>query len=157
MIRIKGVVFSGVLRGASLVDLYYYRVVSLLGFEPYKGTMDVKLERPINIRLFETKSIEHLLLDGSRMVNAYLTPVNIVIRKGSQSKRYECWAMQEAQGIYSDDVVEIISKDRIKDKFEIEDGNIVEIEFSEKPKKKGRTLDIIKKFRPKKTSQLMKR
>jgi len=152
--RIKGVVFSGVLRGKPLIEIYYYRLVGLLGFEPYMGTFDVKLTRSIDTTLYATKSLEHVLMDGKRLINAYLAPVNVIFKKNDAEEKYPCWAMQQADGIYGQDVVEIIAKDSLKEKFGIEDGNIVELEFSEKNIVKR--PDILESL-PKGETQLMKR
>lgn len=44
---------------------------------------------------------------------------------------YECWAVQFKNGLYDTTVIELISKDHIKDTLEIKDGDKVEIEFLE--------------------------
>ncbi len=155
--RISGVVFSGVLRGQSLIEVYYYRLVGIVGFEPFKGTMDIKLERRIDMKQSATKTVEHILMDGSKIINAYLMPVEIIIRKAGNEERYSCWAMQQADGIYGDDIIEIIAKDSIKSKFGIEDGNMIEIEFQETKTKKKDVPGILQRLVPKRKNQLMKR
>ncbi len=129
--RVNGVVFSGALRGRPLISIYYFRLVGLLGFEPFKGTLDVKLNRSINITLYATKAIDHVLPDGSRMVNAQLAPANIILQKDGLEEKYACWAMQQVNGIYEKDVVELIAKHRLSEKFGLEDGNLIELEFIE--------------------------
>ena len=154
--RISGVVFSGVLRGQSLIDIYYYRLVGIVGFEPFAGTLDVKLERRIDMKQCATKTVEHILMDGSKVINAYLMPVEIIIRKAGNEERYSCWAMQQADGIYENDIIEIIAKDSIKSMFGIEDGNMIEIEFQEATKKKD-APGILQRLVSKRKNQLMKR
>ncbi len=154
--RISGVVFSGVLRGQPLIDMYYYRLVGIIGFEPFKGTMDVKLERRINIKMYATKTIEHVLMDGSKMINAYLMPVNFIIRKEGNEERYPCWAMQQTEGIYEDDVIEIVAKDSLRGKFGLEDGNMIELEFQE-TKAEKKAPGILQRLAPKRKNQLMRR
>lgn len=127
-IKVKGKIFSGVLRGTPLIKKYYYRIIGILGFEPYKGTMDVKLERPIKIELFATKSIEHLLIDGSKFIEAYFAPVKVKFG----DHEIECWAMRQINGIYGDDIVELIGKECFKEKYSLKDGDEVEITFFEK-------------------------
>ncbi|MFA4820499.1 MAG: DUF120 domain-containing protein [Candidatus Aenigmatarchaeota archaeon] len=75
--KMRGEVFSGVLRGAPLIEKYYPRLVGLVGFKPFKGTMDVKLDRSMDIRPFATKTMDHVLIDGRRKITAYLVPVKI--------------------------------------------------------------------------------
>ena len=154
--RISGVVFSGVLRGQSLIDIYYYRLVGIVGFEPFAGTLDVKLERRIDMKQCATKTVEHILMDGSKVINAYLMPVEIIIRKAGNEERYSCLAMQQADGIYENDIIEIIAKDSIKSMFGIEDGNMIEIEFQEATKKKD-APGILQRLVSKRKNQLMKR
>jgi riboflavin kinase len=149
-VTLKGKIFSGVLRGKPLIELYYPRLVGLLGFEPFKGTMDIRLEKKIDIRPFAEKSLEHLLLSGHRMVYAYLAHVRLHIRKNA----YDCWAMRQADGVYEDDVIELIGKDCFKEKLDLKDGDEIEITFFEKPteeKKKRIRMPVLK--RKKKTKK----
>ena len=75
--KVRGEVFSGALRGMPLIEKYNARLIGLLGFRPFKGTMDVRLERNVDIKPFATKTIEHVISDGSKKINAYLAPVRI--------------------------------------------------------------------------------
>ena len=75
--KVHGEVFSGTLRGEPLIEKYYARLIGLVGFRPFKGTMDVKLERNVDIRSFTSKTMEHTLADGKKKVTAYMTPVKI--------------------------------------------------------------------------------
>lgn len=75
--KVRGEVFSGVLRGTPLIEKYYPRLISLLGFKPFRGTMDVRLERNVDVRPFASKSMEHVLMDGTKKVDAYIAPVRI--------------------------------------------------------------------------------
>ncbi len=75
--KVRGEVFSGTLRGEPLIEKYYARLIGLVGFRPFGGTMDVKLERNVDIRSFTSKSMEHTLADGRKKITAYLAPVKI--------------------------------------------------------------------------------
>ena len=75
--KVQGEVFSGTLRGEPLIEKYYARLIGLVGFRPFRGTMDVKLERNVDIRSFNSKSMEHTLTDGKKRVTAYLASVKI--------------------------------------------------------------------------------
>lgn len=171
--RIRGEVFSGALRGSPLIEKYYPRLVGLVGFRPFKGTMDVKLERSIDIRPFSSKTVDHLLTNGRKIVTAYLAPVRVrkfstvyhimelrtkqkdlveharhmsdaaaerfsIKRSDIQEPFYDCWAIQFKNGIYGPDIVELIAPDMLKDKLEIGDSDMVEIEFSEKKRSKSK-------------------
>lgn len=169
--RVRGEVFSGVLRGTPLVEKYFPRLIGLLGFRPFLGTVDVRLERNVDISAFAAKTIEHVLRDGRRKVDAYLAPVRIkkltsvyslmqvreeekqilarlkkleetakkklaVESEHVEEPAYDCWAAQFRNGIYKNDVAELISKDMIKERLGIGDGDTIEIEFFEANKKK---------------------
>jgi riboflavin kinase len=133
--RVKGVVFSGSHRGSGIISAHFYRLINLLGYEPFMGTMNVKLERKIDIKMLATKRIENRLQDGSNFIDAYLVPVGIV-STGHKEEKYECWAMEEAHGIYPDDVVELVAKDNLKEKLNLEDGIMIELEFPDAIEKK---------------------
>ncbi|MFH0832972.1 MAG: DUF120 domain-containing protein [Candidatus Aenigmatarchaeota archaeon] len=128
--KLKGEVVSGVHRGKPLIRIYHLRLTGILGFEPFKGTLDIKMEKPIDIRPYSTKAIEQVLLDGTKKVDAYLAPV-ILSFKGQS---HICWAMRH-ETIYSSDTIEIVSKDKLKEKMSLKDGDEVEITFTEEKKK----------------------
>lgn len=124
---------TGVLRGRSLIDIYYPRIVGTLGFEPFKGTMNVKLEKAVDIAMFSPKSIEHVLMDGGKMVYAYLAP--IILSPKKKPEDYHCWAMKEPTDPVKD-TIEVIAKDNLREKFSLKDDDDVEITFTEPPKRK---------------------
>jgi len=131
-VTIKGEIFSGVLRGKPLMEKYYHRIIGVLGFEPFKGTLDVRLERKIDIMAFSEKFLDHLLMDGSRHIDACFARVKVRIRKNE----YDCWAMRQMNGIYEDDVIELIGKDCFREKLDLTDGQELGITFFEQEKKK---------------------
>jgi len=131
MLKLKGIVEAGVARGAPLVDIYFFRLIGILGYEPFKGTLNVKLQRPIDIKDYSTKDISHVLMDGTTQVYAYLAPI-IFTYKGQNC---ECWEISEPERTKGAEI-EIIAKDNLHDKFGLKDGDEVEITFFEQKKKK---------------------
>jgi CTP-dependent riboflavin kinase len=129
----KGKIMSGVLRGEPLISIYYHRLVGLLGFEPFRGTMNVQLEKNIDIKRYSTKSIEQILMDGARKIDAFLAPVIFSVK----GQNYECWAMRHNKHPYELNMIEIIAKDNLKEKFSLNDGDSVEITFFEQEIKRG--------------------
>ena len=165
--RVRGEVFSGALRGTPLIEKYYPRLVGLVGFRPFRGTMDVKLERNVDIRPFSPKTIEHILMDGRKKINAYLAPVKLrkiptvygimeirteqeeIIKNAKYMENAaeeklgvknmadidetfcECWAIQFKNGIYGNDIIEIIASGMIKEILGLGDGDSIEVEFTE--------------------------
>ncbi|MDI6721348.1 MAG: DUF120 domain-containing protein [Candidatus Aenigmarchaeota archaeon] len=144
---LRGKIVHGPMRGEGLVEHFYYRIIHTLGFEPYKGTLDVKIDKHIDLEPYATKVLDHILLDGTRMIDAYLCPVTI--RK--DGKEEKAWAMQKHKDVHSRGILEILSKDRLKDKLELKEGDMVEIDFPhEKTKKSARRRELALRFRRKK-------
>lgn len=133
--KLKGVIFPGVSRGANYIEIFFDRIRGLIGFVPYKGTLNVKLEKQIDFKLFDTKRIEHVLLDGTTRVDARLAPIKLHIKKENIDVEYDCWAIREERGIYEKDILEILAKDNIKQKFSLKDGDEVDVELFEREKK----------------------
>jgi len=142
--KVKGKIFSGVLRGEPLVGIYFHRLVGILGFEPFGGTMNVKLEKDIDIELYSTKSIDQVLMDGTIKVDAFLAPI-IFSAKGQD---YECWAMRHTGYTHEADVIEVLAKENLKEKFSLKDEDEVEITFFEQERKKRSIpgIGILKKL-----------
>lgn len=155
--RIKGHVFAGLLRGRPLVEIFFDRIAYMIGFEPYKGTMDIELEKNIDIKMFATQTLEHVLMDGTKKVNAYLAPADIISQNEGKEQRYRCWAMQQVEGPYGPDVVELIAKDMLREKFSLAEGSEIEIEIFEIPyAEKKNFLGALRNIMPRRKSQLMR-
>ena len=131
MLKLKGRIEAGVARGAPLVQAYFFRLIGILGYEPFKGTLNVKLERPVEIKEYSTKEISHVLMDGTTQVYAYLAPI-IFTYKG---QNYECWEISEPEHTKGIEI-EIIAKDNLHERFGLKDGEEVEITFFEQKEKK---------------------
>jgi CTP-dependent riboflavin kinase len=80
-IVIGGKITSGVSRGKPLIDLFYYQMKNVLGFEIFEGTLNVKVKKPVNLAEFATKTVDRILLDGTRHINLYIAPVTLVVLK----------------------------------------------------------------------------
>lgn len=131
MLKLIGTIRAGVSRGAPLVDAYFFRLIGILGYEPFKGTLNVKLQGVVDIREYSTKQISHVLMDGTTQVYAYLAPI-IFAAKG---QNYECWAISEPENTKGAEI-EVLAKDNLHDKFGLKDGDTVEITFFEQKKKR---------------------
>ncbi len=126
---VRGEVAHGVLRGGSLVERYYNRLRNILGFAPYKGTLNIHLEKRIDIKDFELKRLDHILQSGRVWVDVRLAPVNMFYEKDGKRHKIECWIIREEKTVHYPDVVEILSKDNIKEKTGIKTGDVVELEL----------------------------
>lgn len=134
--RVRGKIAPGVSRGELLIRKFFFRIKAILGFEPYKGTLDVRLERKVKIEDYATKAIDHILVDGTRMVEAHLAPVVLHVRKGGEVNDHECWAIRPVPYTHGEETVEIINRERLREKFSLKDGDDVEVTFFEPERKK---------------------
>ncbi len=142
MLKLKGRVESGVHRGAPLIEAYFFRLIGILGFEPFKGTLNVALDRAIDIGSYSTKNISHVLMDGTTEVYAYLAPVVL----GVKGQDYECWVICSPEHSICDDI-EIVAKDNLHEKLGLKDGDGVEVTFfGQKKKNKIPGLGLIAKL-----------
>ena len=137
--EVRGKITSGVMAGEPIIKKFFPRIVAILGFAPFLGTLDIKLEKPVELQLYSTKAIEHVLMDGRKMVDAYLAPV--VLHAGGEL--YNCWAIRLAgDDPYGKDTLGILSHASIREKFSLRDGDDVTVTlFEQKPEKeRGRFL-----------------
>jgi riboflavin kinase len=126
--RVRGKVVSGVMRGTPMIDLYHDRFTGILGTKIFKGTLNVKLERTVDIKSCATKTIGHKLLDGQEKVDIYICPLKLFFR----GKEVQCWAIRQAKGAYSKNaVIELVSRCSLREKLGLKDGDEVEIEIVE--------------------------
>ena len=134
-VHIKGRVFIGVLRGYGLINYHFHRIVGLVGFEPFKGTLNVKLEHTIDISHYATKSVEHVLMDGTKKINALLAPVILTIKR-EQEEHYDCWAMRDMSNVYPNDIIEVVARENLMEKFSLKDDEELVVTFFDTGKKK---------------------
>ncbi len=122
--KVKGVIASGVHRGESLIDKYHYRLIGILGFEPWDGTLNVHVDSLVDIKKHATKKIEHLLIGGIPHIEAYVAHVKL--RK--DGKEVDCWCLCQEE-FHKSTILELIAKDNLKETMKLHDGDTVEIEF----------------------------
>ena len=140
-IKLKGKIISGVLRGKRTIKAYSPRIINLLGFKPFEGTLNLKIEKPIDIRRFATKKISRILMNGSERIEAYLAPAVLCFKK-----KYNCWVIRQTNNVHKDDIIEIIAKDNLKEKFSLKEGNEVEVMLFEHEIKKRDPFKLIKQL-----------
>ena len=134
-VRIKGRVFIGVMRGSSIIDYHFPRIVGLIGFEPFKGTLNVKLERAIDMTYYATKAVEHVLMDGTKKIDVLLAPIILTIKRDPE-EHYDCWSMRDMLNVYPNDVIEVIARENLMEKFSLKDDEEIKVTFFDTGKKK---------------------
>ena len=122
--RVTGTIVSGVHRGESLVDKYRYRLIGILGFEPWNGTLNVHVDTPVEVKRYATKRIEHLLVGGIPHVEAHLA--HVTLRKGDVVA--DCWCLCQSE-FSETTTLELVAKNNLKETSKLHDGDVVDLEF----------------------------
>jgi len=122
---INGKIAHGMMRGEHLIDRYYNRLRNVLGFAPFKGTLNIKLDKNIDIKNFELKRLDHVLMSGRSWIDVRLAPAILHFK----DKKVDCWIIREEKGVHYKDVIEILTKDNINDMIPIKIGMDVKVEL----------------------------
>ena len=126
-IRIQGKLSHGVIRGRELVEDFLDRLTGIIGWKCYPGTLNVKLEKELDIVDFETKRLEHVLLDGSKWIDARLAPAKLYY-KGNP---IEVWWIREERGIFHENLIELVAPEKLMEKYGMAFGDQVEVELQQ--------------------------
>lgn len=124
-LRIKGKVFSGKGEGAEFIKLPWVRkqITEKLGFMPYSGTLNIKLTADsvrLKKSLKKAESIEISPATGfyrGRCFKAYLMD------------NLECAIVVPEVENYPEDIMEIIASISLREKLQLEDGDVVEVKI----------------------------
>lgn len=123
---LKGVVFTGFGEGAYYVTRsgYIKQFEEKLGFKPYPGTLNLKLKSPEDIKIRrELEILPGILIEG--FMNGE--------RSYGDVKCFKVKIFDEVDGAlliinrthYGSDVIELISKENLRKKFGLKDGDYV--------------------------------
>lgn len=122
-----GTVFSGRGEGSFYVSIYAREFRRVLGFTPYPGTLNVKLDDDIVdefnrcLERIPKHVIEPPRIEGAKLARVYAYPVRI--------NGYSAWIVRPEITVYSRDVVEIIADKYLRKFFGLEDGDRVSLSF----------------------------
>jgi riboflavin kinase len=124
-IIVKGTVFSGKGKGAEFVNLPWVKkqIIESFGFLPYPGTL--------NIKLGKDKIVYTNLL--KRIKGISIIPSN-GFSSGKCFKAYlkdflECIIVVPEIADYPEDIIEIIASTKIRERFQLKDGDLVEVKI----------------------------
>ena len=127
---IKGRVFTGIGEGAYYVSLQGYReqFITKLGFEPFPGTLNLKLNESDSALKSRLKMMEGIAIvgfsDGKRTYGgAKCFPATI-------NGKYRGAALLIERTHYSDNVLEVISPFNLREEAGLRDGDTVEVNIN---------------------------
>ena len=121
-VKIKGIVTRGVNRGAEYVRVYKDKFKDKLGFEPFEGTLNIKLEEKDMEAVKQRVSldIEGFEKDGREFGAVGCAPIRI--------EGFDCCAVLPEKSKHKD-ILEIICKFNLSKELGLRDGDEIEIEI----------------------------
>lgn len=124
---IEGELISGLGEGRYYVSIpgYVEQFVKNLGFEPYPGTLNLRLgpaavETRKKAELHGWVDIEGFTADDRTFGSARCLPCRI--------NGYKCAIIVPGRSHYPDDIIEVISEVRLREKLDLTDGSRVKVE-----------------------------
>ncbi len=138
-ILIVGEVFEGIHEGGYYVAIkgYFNQFKNKLGFEPYKGTLNLKLSDTDNSILREKLNyIRPVIIDGFKNQEREYGPVKCydvyVYRLDKKNNRRKAAILDIKRTHHKKNVVEILAKPYLRDYFNLKDGDKLIIEVIKK-------------------------
>ncbi|RLE96632.1 MAG: hypothetical protein DRJ96_06045 [Thermoprotei archaeon] len=127
-IVLRGVVFRGLGEGAYYVSLTEYRewFRRILGFEPYPGTLNVRLDPESIVKRKVLESYEgHRIPPVRRGGESYCSAK---VFRAVVNGKVEAGVVIPERTVYGPDVIEVVAKVCLREALGLEDGDTVEIE-----------------------------
>ncbi|UCG90545.1 MAG: DUF120 domain-containing protein [Candidatus Heimdallarchaeota archaeon] len=129
-ITLKGTVCTGMGEGAYYMSQKGYKnqFTSLLGFEPFTGTLNLQLLEELSLRNFErilrspSKFIKEFTEGGRRFGKVFVWPTYILIKDQKISS-----ALIHPDRTHHSNQIEIIAEENIKNTYNVKDGDVLEI------------------------------
>ncbi len=123
---IKGLVSSGIGEGRYYMSLDGYRrqFIEKLGFDPYPGTLNLKLSKDQILLKLELEKKEGIIINGFKAENRTFGSVKAFKCK---MKNLDC-AIILPERTHHSDVIEIIAPVNLREKFGLKDGDLIEVE-----------------------------
>lgn len=134
-ILIVGEVTEGMHEGGYYVSIkgYFDQFKSKLGFEPYKGTLNLRLsDTDISILREKLNNITPVIIDGFKDQNREYGSVKCydvyIYRFGDKNNRYKAAILDIKRTHHKQNIIEILAKPYLRDYFDIKDGDKLIIE-----------------------------
>ncbi len=123
---IEGKVISGLGEGRYFLSLPPYKETfkNILGFEPYEGTLNLKLNEEFKLKdkfkCIETEDFEY---NGRKFFGVKILPIKILIN----NKEIEGAIVLPKKTYHSSDIIEIIAPIKLREQFNLKDGDVIKI------------------------------
>lgn len=136
-ILIIGEVTEGIHEGGYYVAIrgYFEQFKEKLGFEPYKGTLNLRLSDTDNEILREKlKNIRPIIIDGFKDLNREYGPVKCfdvyISRMDDKNTKRKAAILDIQRTHHKENIIEILAKPYLRDYFHLKDGDKLIIEIS---------------------------
>lgn len=126
MLNLNGVVKSGLQKAGMFMqkDTYTKQYQEKLGFIPYNGTLNVKLESDIEINIQEKYNEKLKIIRGDENLgDVYFLEANILTY---DKKNFETGAILfPTKTVHKTDTLEFVAKDKLREKMNLKDDSKV--------------------------------
>ncbi|MEJ2294825.1 MAG: CTP-dependent riboflavin kinase, partial [Candidatus Lokiarchaeota archaeon] len=112
---------------------YFQQFKEKLGFEPYKGTLNLKLSDTDNELLREKmKTINPIIIEGFKDLNREYGPVKcydvVISRMDDKNNKRKAAILDIQRTHHKGNIIEILAKPYLRDYFNLRDGDKLIIE-----------------------------
>lgn len=124
---LRGFVCSGAGEGKYFMGLEHYRneFKAKLGFLPYQGTLNLELRGKELLKLELLRKSKHIVVKGFKEGRRYFGSVKCF---KAEFRGVNCWLIIPEKSRYKN-IVEIISSEYLREKFNLKDGDEAIIEL----------------------------
>jgi len=129
-ILIIGEVTEGIHEGGYYVAIkgYYEQFKEKLGFEPYKGTLNLKLsDTDIELLREKLKTINPIIIEGFKDLNREYGPVKCydvyISRMDDKNNKRKAAILDIQRTHHKENIIEILAKPYLRDYFNLKDGD----------------------------------
>jgi len=136
-ILIIGEVTEGIHEGGYYVSIrgYFQQFKERLGFEPYKGTLNLRLSDTDNEILREKlKNITPIIIEGFKDLNREYGPVKCydvyISRMDDEKNKHKAAILDIQRTHHKENIIEILAKPYLRDYFNLKDGDKLIIDIS---------------------------
>ena len=136
-ILIIGEVTEGIHEGGYYVSIkgYYQQFKEKLGFEPYKGTLNLRLsDTDIELLREKLKNITPIIIDGFKDLNREYGPVKCydvyISRMDDKNNKRKAAILDIQRTHHKENIIEILAKPYLRDYFHLNDGDKLIIDIS---------------------------
>ncbi|XRO77142.1 CTP-dependent riboflavin kinase [Methanocaldococcus sp. 10A] len=122
---IEGIIASGLGEGRYFLSLSPYKEAfkNILGFEPYEGTLNLKLNKEFDINKFKYIEIEDFEFNGKKYFGVRILPIKILIN----NKEIEGAIVSPKKTYHSKDIIEIVAPIKLREQYNLKDGDVIKI------------------------------